>query len=775
MNECHACLLTKSNQEIPLTAVEVRARLSGPCSEVRVVQRYVNREATDVEAVYVFPLPESASVCAFEAKVGERVIHGRVEERDRAFEVYDDAMAQGDGAFLLDQERPNVFTISVGNLKPGAEVELAITYVALVPREGDALRLTVPTTVSPRYVPARGPEVGQPDGERVNPLRLAGTPYGLSIAVEVAGQTRAVESPSHAVRVTLADGSATVALASDEVGLDRDFVLLVTPAEARRPLARVAREADGTRVAMVTFLPDEGIMGSRARHELLFLLDCSGSMQGDSIAQAKKALQLCIRALEDGDTFNVTCFGSSFTSLWERPRRFDAESLAEASRYVDAIDATLGGTELLAPMTALLEGARDPERQRDVLLLTDGQVSNEEELIALCGAHAGATRVFSFAIGAGASDHLVRGVARASRGAAEAIFPGERIEPKVLRTFRRVTSPALDGARLDWGGLQVEQAPAVCPPVFVGDSLTCLARVISGHAQAVTLHVGERSFSVPLELERTESGGPIPTLWARETIRALESQAGSPRGSGQRKRAESARKERLVAVAKRYGLLSAETSYVAVEERAEADKTKGRAALRRVPVAVTAGWHGMGSLGSQVRGLPAGMLAASGGTAGLTLMVCDERRELVDDPESSSRAADAPFPEGCLGEAQVSRAYESLAPAARPRDLLFEVLVTQEASGAFSLTGALCGWLGSSAEAARELAKREGETRVATSVVIALCETDAKARSDEWGPAVAKALRWLAANGGRVEVEELLSARAGAESVGARSSAQVSW
>src|SRR5262245_10255866 len=141
----HSCLVAANHAEIPLEGVRIDARLAGLCSEVKVTQRYTNKESVDVEAVYVFPLEEGSAVCGFEAKVGDRVIRGRVEEREKAFEIYDDAMAAGNGAFLLDQERPNVFTASVGNLRPKETVEITITYVALLTYEGPSVRLMIPT------------------------------------------------------------------------------------------------------------------------------------------------------------------------------------------------------------------------------------------------------------------------------------------------------------------------------------------------------------------------------------------------------------------------------------------------------------------------------------------------------------------------------------------------------------------------------------------------------------------------------------------------------
>jgi len=604
-------LITTQNQQIPLQGVAVSATISGRCAEVSVSHRYKNMEKVDVEAVYVFPLEDGAAVSAFRARVGDRLIEGRVEEREEAFEIYDDAMADGHGAFLLDQERPNIFTASVGNIKPDTEVIVEVAYVALLNYEGSAVRMMLPTTISPRYVPAGPPEVGQPDAERISPPTLAAVPYGLTLEVVVVGDgLRSVESPSHPVRTRFEDGRAVVSLSSQDAALDRDFVLMVEPKDAHAPKAVVAREADGTRVAMVTFHPDPDAT-SEGPADVTFVVDCSGSMGGDSIEQAKRAMALCVRALAEGDRFNIVRFGSSYTMMWTEPKTYSQATLEEATRYIDTIWADMGGTEVLAPLQAILTAPVAARHVRQVLLLTDGEVSNEDQVIALCQERRATSRVFTFGIGAGASEHLVRGIARASGGAAEFIYPGERIESKVLRMFGRLKTPVYADIRVDWAGMEVEQAPASVPPLFAGDAVTLLGRIRHGAATTVTLKAGDKSWSLPIDLEQAELDGPVPKLWARLAIRDLEEGKGGRSGSNQaRGKTEDRRTKRLVELGKKYGLMTSATSYVAIEVRSEEDKTVGQAQLRRVPVALTAGWGGQGSVVSS------GGHAAAKGAAG---------------------------------------------------------------------------------------------------------------------------------------------------------------
>ena len=780
--------LFAQDHPIPLEGVRVDARLAGVASAVTVTQRYKNTEAVPVEAVYVFPLEDGAAVCGFAARIGDRVVEGRVEEREQAFATYDDAMAEGHGAFLLDQERPNVFTASVGNLKPGESVDIELRYVALASFDDRAARLMIPTTISPRYVPASAPELGQPDGERVNPVRRFDVPYGLTLTVEVdaPGPIVSVESPSHTVRTRLRPNGATVELSQGVTALDRDFVLLVEAEDAHAPHASVGCEEDGTRVCMVSFVPDPDTTPDSG-NEVHFVLDCSGSMGGDSIDQARRALDLCIRALAPEDTFNVTRFGSSFESLWPTPRRLDDATLSEAAEWVHRSDANLGGTEILAPLAAILGTAPAAERPRQLLLLTDGEVSNEDEVIALAEANIGKARIFSFGIGAGASEHLVRGVARASRGAAEFIYPGERIEGKVLRMFNRVRTPAFTDVKLDWGGMDVEQAPRVVPPVFAGELLTVFARVRSGQAERVALTAGGHRWEVAIDLEHAPLETPVPALWARHAIRDLET--GTSRGSNQRRPGtDDAKRARVVEIGKRYGLMSSATSYVAVEVRSEDDKTVAPSELRRVPIALTAGWGGHGSVlarrgagggmpraKAQMMAAPSPMPAASaaaprerrgGGVIDAVVGVFKKgarRSKAMDAMEReeyfAGPASPAPPPMEPVAEETSygdKTMFIQLQSDEQPVDRLYLVLGTQEADGSFRMTK-LWKWLDpEERKAVDDAIDAIGQALVATALAIALFEREAASRRDEWRQAAKKAQRWLDAQDKRFDVATVL-------------------
>ena len=587
--------------EVPLTGVKVDVETKGPFGRVTVTQDYENREEVPVEAVYAFPLPEGSAVCAFSVLLDGKRIRGEVRPRDEAFDRYDDAMAAGHGAFLVDQERPNIFTASVGNLRPKEKATIELSYLIELPSEGDGYRLMIPTTVSPRYVPKdRRDFDGMEDGRRVNPpVSLTGVPYRLALTVkaDLLSPVRIVESSSHKIRTEIDGTTATVTLAGDEGALDRDFVLTMAPLEPHRGIALQGRDDQGDRYALVSFRPDWKTDGERPPVEVVFLVDCSGSMGGTSMEQARRTMLLCLQSLSPGDRFNVVRFGSTHESLFRKSKTYDDITLAQGRKLAEGMDANLGGTEILTPLTHVLEAEVFENLPRRVVLLTDGQVSNEDAVMSLARRHRDHASIFAFGIGAGSSEYLVRGLARASGGAAEFVHPGETIEEKVLRHFGRIAGAGSDLA-VNWEGIEVTDVmPADIPATAPGDTVTLLARITGGTEGRAVL-----SGTVAMEPVRAETrileGPPdpdadslLPVLWGRRKIRELE----ESEGLGARRESQVLKgvESELVRLGARYGLMSSATSYVAIEERSENERVEDRAELREIPVALTKGWGGL--------------------------------------------------------------------------------------------------------------------------------------------------------------------------------------
>lgn len=719
----------RNEAPVPLQGVEIQVDARDTAALVKVRQRFRNVERGPIEAVYSFPLEESSAVRGFVIDVDGRRILGRVVEKEKAFEIYDDAIADGRQAFLMDQDRPNIFTVSVGNLAPGAEATVTLEYATMLDATADGVRLCLPTTISPRYIPAAQAAAMDPSelDHLTPPVAAGGVPYGLRIDVAYAGASplRGIECPSHPVSIDLDGTRAGITLAAESTALDQDFVLVIRQADPFRPRVTLVPDPTGGFVALLNFRPEMPVSECVAR-EVVFLLDRSGSMSGESIEQARKALLLCLRSLRQGDSFNVVSFGSHFESLFPRPVAYDQATLDRATAAIQAMGADMGGTEIMAPLWHILQ--QSAGRRCDILLLTDGQVGNEKECIDLVGAHPGA-RLFTFGIGRGASEHLVRGLARASGGAAEFIFPGERIEPKVLRTFGRLGSPAWSGIELEWEGLQPDLVtPGTLNRLFGGEQFTVMARLRAPGEGTVTLRARDgdnvRSWSLPLDTtEVADSDAGLPALLARLAIRDLEE---APRtGSVQTARKRDGREKRILELACAYQVMSSLTSFVAVDQESHVE---GTAELRRVPVALTRGWGGMDLHFNMPRiqhqasaSFKTGYRMNNVFMDGQLEKCCCENREYLDTKPDSP-------------------------------DLLLQLMLAQQADGSWRLTRELAKAVGAKLKdlklEAASLTHLDQDTAAAVVATRWALQTLAMRLADrevEWSGAAAKARAWLAA------------------------------
>jgi Ca-activated chloride channel family protein len=581
--------------------VVVQGEVYGGQACVKVTQRYQNTESTPVEAIYTFPLPADATLVGFAMMCNGRRLEGIVKEREEAFHHYDEAIFAGHGAALLEQERANVFTASVGNLLPGEETLVEVQYVQRLQAEEGALRWMIPTLVAPRYIPGTpmGDRTGGgwaepsdrvPDADRITPP-LGPVAYGLTLDLCFdLGSDITVESPSHQVTVSPEAGKRLrVALASPEVGLDRDVVLIARGA-SDAPLSTVVlhRPADASEpgVLALTVVPDlEGRATATTSQDVVFLLDVSGSMQGAAMGEAETALRLCLRHLRAGDRFNIIAFQSTYALFAPQPVPFTQQTLEQADAWVQTLRAT-GGTELLAPFLTAVQQAPDGV----VVLLTDGQVGNEDEILREVCAARGRARVYSFGIGTNVSDVLLRDLARHTGGAVEFVYPGERIDEKVLVQFARAVAPRITDVTITFSGndLEVrEQAPSTLPALVEGEPWTLFARFTGqGHGQAEIRgqSAGIPFFlTVPIDLSTAVERSLLPRLWAAEWIRELEAI------EVHRRRARQMQ-QRIVDLAVQYGVMSRYTAFLVIEQRTGTRRASGQPATRVIPVHVPAGW-----------------------------------------------------------------------------------------------------------------------------------------------------------------------------------------
>jgi Ca-activated chloride channel family protein len=750
-----AGLLSAGGAPVALTAVQVDAELRDLAVRQTITQRYRNAEDQPIEAVYVFPIDEGAAVCGFNAVVDGTLVVGEVMEREAAFAMYDDAIGQGHGAYLLDQERADVFTASIGNLPPGAEVVIQVITASLLGIEGEDLVYILPTTVSPRYAP---PEdrvgLGRPPSEALNPPLAWEVPYGLQVTLDAVmpSAIRRIESPTHPLTTELDGDRARITLAQQDVALDRDLVIRIGLESPLAPRLHLERHPSGRYAAMLVFRPQSSSApaSSPAPREVVFLVDRSGSMGGPSIEGARSALQLFLRALPESLPFNIIGFGNTFQSLYEYSQPLDEASLARASEYVDRIEADMGGTDLLPALEHALSRTQAESAVRQVIVLTDGEVTNTDAVIGAAREHASHARVFTIGLGAGASRHLVQGLARAGRGRAEFIAPGERAEPKIMRQVARALSPTVTDLALEWGLLDVEQAPFLVPPAFDGEPLVIFGLLPALKETVVKLRVAGAGQDTLQELSldpaRASDGILLTTLAARALVRDLEEETSAlhtARGSRQTSRRtpvdEEARK-RLISLGTQYSLLTSATSFVAIEERPT--PVSGQVQLRRIPVALSSGWGGL-RFEKSFTARSAAPAASAHGLVGRMDFELVSPRSLFSTPADSPRIS-APPP----------RADVPLDPYER----LVRLLALQRSDGSWHMTSRLWRLVAGPSpkpDRASDVIRRLGipaddklaQRTFATWLVLTWLEHSMLPQRDTWRLAADKGARWLDQHG----------------------------
>jgi len=588
--------------DVPLKHTQVRIRVDGYLADATVTQTFHNPYAKKIEAVYLFPLPTNAAVNEMEIESAGHRIRGAIHERNRAKRIYQRAREQGLVAALLTQERPNLFTQSVANIEPGAEVRVSIRYVQPLEYEAGGYEIVFPMVAPPRYMPGRSTD--QDDPEQVQPAVLppalrSSHDIDLAVQVDAGVAIKELRSPSHRIEIrrpASAPNLASVRLGAGDTIPNKDFVLRYEVAGAAPEFAVIAHRNGGPgSFFLLAQPPADATPAQVAPREVVFVLDTSSSMQGAPLAKAKEVIRAVLGGLRPDDTFQIVRFDDAASALGPRPIANKPDNLRYTLEWLDALAAG-GGTEMVRGIAAALDVPHDPARLRIVAFLTDGYVGNEAEILKIVGARIGASRLFSFGVGSAVNRYLLEEMAVLGRGQAQVVRPDEDTKDAVARFYRRIDRAVLTDVRVDWNGLAVADiVPAAIPDLFVGQPL-----VLSGHysrpGRALVTVSGrqagrEVSFEVPVVLpERDDQRPAVATVWARSRIAELSRALIRERNP--------AIEREIIKLALAHRLMTRYTAFVAVDE---SRVTAGGSADKVVvPVEIPEAVRGIGVAGGGV-------------------------------------------------------------------------------------------------------------------------------------------------------------------------------
>ena len=599
---------------LPLTALSVRARLCGLTAEVTIEQTFVNALAEELlEATYIFPLPDRGAVIAFRMEVAGRVVEGTLKERAAAREEYAQAIQEGHRAAIAEENRPDVFSMRVGNLPPREQAKVILTLVGPLEYADGEATFRFPLVVAPRYIPGEplnGPSAGPgmeqdtdlvPDASCISPpVLLPGfrSPVRLSLEVEIdpAGiEVSELRSSLHSVGDEAAAGGVRRVKLVPGERLNRDFLLRFAVGQSQiKPTVALAPDAAGDEgTFQLTLLPPATLPTSARPRDVVLILDRSGSMGGWKMVAARRAAARIVDSLATHDRFGVFAFDNVVAEpeIQNKGRLLEATDRHRfrAVEFLSRLEAR-GGTEMAEALArgtkALLTG--DPSRDRVLVLVTDGQVGNEDHLLAAVSKQSREMRIFTVGIDQAVNAGFLRRLAAVGGGACDLIESEERLDEVMDKIHRRISAPLLTGVQIRLEGATIDATtltPARLPDLHAGVPLVVSGRY--GGAKAASLLVegktssGE-SWSAKVPAHATDSRA-ISALWARGRIRDLEDQY-AVEGRG----VESL--ERLiVATSLRWSVLSRFTAFVAVDRAAKVESGQPRREIVQ-PVEMPEGW-----------------------------------------------------------------------------------------------------------------------------------------------------------------------------------------
>jgi Ca-activated chloride channel homolog len=588
---------------VPLKHTDVDASISGYIASVAVTQQFTNPYSEKIEAVYVFPLPENAGINEFVMTIGDRHIRGIIRERAEAEKIYKDARAQGYVASLMTQERPNIFTQNVANIEPGKSIDISIRYFHTLSYADGWFEWAFPMVVGPLYNPAGstngigavgvgaiGASGQKTELQYLKPGERSGHDIALRVALDAGVEIEDLVSVNHKIvspRLKALNASSRyVELAADDTLPNKDFVLRYKVAGNKVKtglFVQKDKEGRGGWFTLMLVPPEDLKSLPRRGVEMVFVVDTSGSMSGQPIAQAKKAVNVALGRMTPQDTFQVVKFDNSAGQMAPSPLHVTSETIAQAQQYVAAMQGG-GGTEMLKGMNAALAFPHDENRTRVVAFLTDGYIGNEIEVLKGLHTQLLDSRVFSFGVGTSVNRYLLDSMARLGNGHAAYLSLNEPAEPVMETYFERISHPALANVKVQFTGMKVSDVyPQRVPELFVGRPIILTGRFTGTPSGEVTIRgrAGDENMNYSLSAAsagRAEENPAIATVWARAKVADLHDEAiyEGRDVSGDVKE-----------TALTYGIMSEFTSFVAVDSSRKTEGDHGTTVA--VPVPMPAG------------------------------------------------------------------------------------------------------------------------------------------------------------------------------------------
>lgn len=572
----------------PLKSTSVKATINGVIADVKVTQEYTNTGTQPINARYIFPASTRAAVHGMRMTVGEDVVVAQIKERQVAKKEFEKAKADGQSASLLEQQRPNVFSMNVANIMPGETVTIELHYSELLVPEEGMYEFVYPTVVGPRY--STIPEAAADDHHQwiKNPYLTSDqkptSRFAVNVILAAGMPIQQVASATHSTEVAW-DGKsqARITLAKDDTnGGNRDFIVEYRLAGDHIQAGLMLYRAEKENFFMLMAQPPERVTpDSVPAREYIFLVDVSGSMNGFPLNTAKVLMKQLIGSLRPTDSFNVILFAGAAQVLAPRSLPADSAHVAAALKLIDARRGG-GGTELYRAMKKGLALPRTEGCVRTIVVITDGYVAAERDLFGLIADNLNRSNVFTFGIGSGVNRYLVEGMAKAGQGEPFVVTRPQEAAAAAKRFKAYVEAPVLTGIDIDFGAFKAyDVEPAVQADLFAQRPLVVCGKWRGDPDGTIRMRgvssggPYDQSFDVAQNMP-SKSNSALPYLWARKRLSRLTDF--SPR------KPDDHTRRQVTQLGLNYRMLTRYTSFVAVHEIVRNTATPAKDVAQPLPL-----------------------------------------------------------------------------------------------------------------------------------------------------------------------------------------------
>ena len=549
----------------PLKETKVSSQINGVIADT-----YTNEGKTPINAKYIFPASTKASVHGMTMQIGNRLITARIKEKEEAREEFEEAKSQGKSASLLEQQRPNVFSMDVANVMPNDTVVIELHYTEMVVSTEGSYQFVFPTVTGPRYT-SSPEDPGKDDNQWVSTpyLKEGKTPsgrYDIAVSLSTGVPVTDITCRSHSIKIDKSSASAARITLEDpkDFAGDRDFILdyKLTGQDVNCGLLLDQGEEENFFMLMIQ-PPKRYDPEDIPPREYIFLMDVSGSMYGFPLDTAKGLIKDLVTSLRDTDTFNLILFSGASSRMSPVSVPATAENIQRAVELIDRQEGG-GGTEMAPALRDALAIPKTEGTSRSIITITDGYISGEKEIFGIISQNLADTDFFSFGIGDSVNRYLIDGIAKVGLGESFVVTDDKDALDTAKRFCTYIQAPLLTDIQVSYNGFEVyDVEPAALPTLFAQRPIVLFGkwRGEPGGSIQVTGRSGNRDYVQDIQVSQASIGSNpgISYLWARTMVENL-----TDYNTGLEE--DDSIKKEVTQLGLKYSMMTPYTSFVAVME-----------------------------------------------------------------------------------------------------------------------------------------------------------------------------------------------------------------